>query len=236
MSDGLFVKICGITRAEDAELAVELGASAIGLIFWPGSPRYIEPAAAKKIVRSLASDVAAIGVFVDQPAAEVSQIADEVGLTAIQLHGDESPDYCGQIRGQLIKAIRLNGPYPINEYSQQILILLDADDKNRRGGTGRTIDWIVASGVAEMRPTILSGGLNPGNVADAIATVQPYGIDVSSGVEASPGIKDAGRMRQFFLVLPSARAKLGPPLVGPRSPDEPRRAAPKPEGEGGPHV
>lgn len=208
MSDGLFVKICGITRAEDAGLAVELGASAIGLIFWPGSQRYIEPAAAKKIVRSLASDVAAVGVFVDQPVDEISRIADEVGLAAVQLHGDESPDYCGQIRQRLIKAIRLNGPYPINEYGRDILILLDANDRDRRGGTGRTIDWVVASGVAEMRPTILSGGLNPENVAQAVATVRPYGIDVSSGVESAPGIKDAARLKQFFAGFPSARARL----------------------------
>lgn len=208
MSDGLFVKICGITQPEDAELAVELGTSAIGFVFWPGSPRYIESGAAKKIVRGLSSDVAAVGVFVDQPADEVSRIADEVGLAAVQLHGDESPDYCARIHKRLIKAIRLKGPYPHNEYSHQILILLDADDKERRGGTGRTIDWVIASGVAEMRPTILSGGLNPDNVAEAIATVQPYGIDVSSGVESAPGIKDAALLRRFFAALPPARARL----------------------------
>lgn len=208
MSEGLFVKICGITRAEDAALAVELGASAIGFIFWPGSPRYIEPATVKSILRTLPSDVAAVGVFVDQPVAEVSQIADALGLAAVQLHGNESPDYCGKIRGRLIKAIRLTGPYPHNEYNHQILILLDADDQARRGGTGRTIDWVVAGGVAEIRPTILSGGLTPENVAEAMAAVQPYGIDVSSGVESSPGIKDAGRLRRFFAALPPARARL----------------------------
>jgi phosphoribosylanthranilate isomerase len=207
VSDGLFVKICGITRPEDAALAASLGASAIGFIFWKGSPRYIEPARAKVIVRELAGDVAPIGVFVDQPAEEVRGIADEVGLAGLQLHGTESPEYCSQMHRRVIKAIALDGPFPINEYSRQVLILIDASDKIRFGGTGKTADWVIAGGVAEMRPVILAGGLTPANVAEAIAKVQPYGVDVSSSVESRPGIKDADLLRQFFAALPPARAK-----------------------------
>jgi phosphoribosylanthranilate isomerase len=205
---GLFVKICGITRAADAEAAASLGASAVGFIFWPGSPRYIEPAAAADIVRELGSRVDTVGVFVDQPPEEVLESADEAGVTAVQLHGNESPDYCGRIPRRLIKAMRLKGPYPINEYGRDILILLDAADPARHGGTGRTIDWNLAQGVAELRPTILAGGLTSHNVSEAIAAVEPWGIDVSSGVESAPGIKDHAKLREFFSALPPGRARL----------------------------
>jgi phosphoribosylanthranilate isomerase len=205
----LFVKICGITRVRDADLAVELGATALGFIFWPGSPRYIAPNDAREVVQRLAAKVTTVGVFVNEPVELVREIMDVAGLDLAQLHGVESPEYCRQLRPAPIKAIALqnlqkttNGGAPdLGAFDPDVLILLDAHDPARHGGTGRTIDWSAARQVAAARPTILSGGLNAGNVGVAIESVQPYGIDVSSGVESSPGVKDAARLRSFFEVL-----------------------------------
>jgi phosphoribosylanthranilate isomerase len=205
----LFVKICGITRLRDADLAVELGATALGFIFWPGSPRYIAPNDAREVVQRLTGKVTTVGVFVNEPVELVREVMDVAGLDLAQLHGVESPEYCRQLRPAPIKAIALqnlqkttNGGGPdLGEFDPDVLILLDAHDPVRHGGTGRTIDWGAARQVAAARPTILSGGLNAGNVGVAIESVQPYGIDVSSGVESSPGVKDAARLRSFFEVL-----------------------------------
>ena len=199
----LFVKICGITRIEDAELAAELGASAIGMIFWPGSPRYIEPVKANAIVRSLGHKVTTVGVFVDEPAEIVNEIAEQIGLDLVQLHGAEQPAYCRQIRRNVIKGIGLsNGTGPAwADFDDDVVMLLDAHDPQRHGGTGRTIDWAAAGRIAAVRRTILSGGLNAGNVQRARAAVNPYGVDVSSGVETTPGIKDPAKMKDFFEAL-----------------------------------
>ena len=218
----LFVKVCGMTRRQDADLAADLGASAIGFIFWPGSPRYVTPEDAREIVRRKAAGVKAVGVFVDEPVERVREIADQVGLDMVQLHGSESAvvvrDCVAQLKSRptgtvpagrdlsraigLIKSIALNGsPVDLSGFDEDVLILLDAHDPARHGGTGRTIDWDAARGIARTRPTILSGGLNPDNVSAAVAAVQPYGIDVSSGVESAPGVKDAIRLRRFFEAL-----------------------------------
>jgi phosphoribosylanthranilate isomerase len=196
----LFVKICGITRVQDADLAVELGATALGFIFWPGSPRFIAPNDARDIVQELSARVTTVGVFVNEPVELVRQIMDVAGLDVAQLHGAESPEYCRQLRPAPIKALAMkNGDFlTVGEFDPDVLILLDAHDPARHGGTGRTIDWSAARKVAAARPTILSGGLNAENVGAAIASVEPYGIDVSSGVESSPGVKDAARLRSFF--------------------------------------
>ena len=198
------VKICGICRAEDAQLAVALGASALGFIFWPRSPRYIDPERARAIAAGLPDAVTAVGVFVDQEPVNVMAIADTVPLDAIQLHGNEDVDAYAGISQRIIKAVGINegfAPPLIDALPDGVTVLLDAHDPVRRGGTGRTIDWTVAAAVAARRNTILSGGLNVSNVADAIARVRPQMVDVSSGVEAAPGQKDHAKLREFFAAV-----------------------------------
>jgi phosphoribosylanthranilate isomerase len=209
----MFVKVCGITRPEDADLAVELGASAIGFIFWPKSPRYIAPEAAQMIAARESVRAVKVGVFVDEPVESVARTMDFVGLDAAQLHGDESADYCRRLidlmahkdgsRRWLIKAIALgDGVTPnLGDLAREVTILIDAHDRARRGGTGRTVNWDEARRIASRRRTILSGGLSAANVGAAIAAVEPYGVDVSSGVEAMPGIKDPEKLRSFFEAL-----------------------------------
>jgi phosphoribosylanthranilate isomerase len=199
----VFVKICGITRAEDADLATELGASALGFVFWPGSARYISQESAREIVRRNAGKVKNVGVFVDQSPEEVTRIMDTVGLDVAQLHGGESPEYCRLLNRTVIKAIGLHDGEPavLDEFDPEMLILIDAHDPSRYGGTGRTVDWNAARQIAASRKTILAGGLNPENITRAVAAVKPYGVDVSSGVEAAPGVKDASRLKRFFEAL-----------------------------------
>lgn len=195
------VKVCGITRREDAELAVDLGAAAIGLVFWPESPRFIGPDRAKAIVDTLPAFVTAVGVFVDQPRVLVEETAAMVGLGAVQLHGSETVAFCRGIRGPIIRAIGLAGTsdsMSVQAWPAEITLLLDAHDPHQHGGTGRTVNWALAARIAAMRRTILSGGLRPDNVGAALDAVRPYAIDVSSGVEARLGVKDPARMRAFF--------------------------------------
>jgi phosphoribosylanthranilate isomerase len=204
----IFVKICGITRPEDAALAVELGARAIGLVFWPTSPRAIDRQRGREIVASLPAGVEAIGVFVNQTEAAI-EIAREIGLRGIQLHGDEpAASYRDVASGgdgvSVIKAIAVRDESAIGQVQDVppgARVLLDAHDAARRGGTGRTIDWSLAARIARQRPIILSGGLTPANVVDAIAAVRPIAIDVSSGVESEPGQKDARKLRELFDAL-----------------------------------
>jgi len=219
----LFVKVCGITRLQDADQAADHGASAIGFIFWPGSPRYISPEDARAIVRRKAAGLRTVGVFVDEAVERVQQIAEVVGLDLVQLHGNETAAdvRAAQLKLQpggnpqasvgrgfsraveVIKAVALNGSAPVDlsGFDDDVLILLDAHDPARHGGTGRTIDWAAARSVASARRTILAGGLTPDNVGAAVAAVEPYGVDVSSGVESAPGVKDAMRLKRFFEAL-----------------------------------
>jgi len=219
----LFVKVCGITRLQDADQAADHGASAIGFIFWPGSPRYISPEDARAIVRRKAAGLRTVGVFVDEAVERVQQIAEVVGLDLVQLHGNETAAdvRAAQLklrpggnprasvgRGfsravEVIKAVALNGSAPVDlsGFDDDVLILLDAHDPARHGGTGRTVDWAAARDVASARRTILAGGLTPDNVGAAVAAVEPYGVDVSSGVESAPGVKDAMRLKRFFEAL-----------------------------------
>ncbi len=210
----LLVKICGITRPQDAELAIGLGARAVGFVFWADSPRRIDPQAAKAIAAGVPAGVAKVGVFVDETAEEIARVMDGAGLDVAQLHGHESPEFCRELKVRLsasapdvprrvIKAIGLKngGAVNVSEFDSDIVLLLDAHDPERRGGTGKTVNWDVARDIAAMRPTILAGGLNAANIKLAIRSVRPYGIDVSSGVESSPGIKDPNRMRSFFEAL-----------------------------------
>lgn len=193
----LLVKICGITRPEDAAAAVDAGAGAIGFIFWPGSPRFIDPHRARKIAAMLPPFVTPVGVFVNQPLDHVNGVSDLVRLGAVQLHGDETPAFAAAVTGPVIKAISL-AARDVREWPATVRLLLDVHDPVARGGTGRTIDWTAASEVAAQRPILLAGGLTPDNVADAVARVRPFGIDVSSGVESAPGIKDHRRLRALF--------------------------------------
>ncbi len=198
------VKICGVRRVEDALLAVELGASAIGFVFWPGSPRFIDPYRARTIAEALPPWVASIGVFVDQPVEHVAGVARLVPLGAVQLHGAESvADFAG-IRTGLIKAVPVGREFSMSAVTAlppNITVLLDAHDPAQRGGTGRPIEWSVAAAVARQRRVMLAGGLNPENVRAAVDQVRPAAIDVSSGVESSPGVKDPTKLRALFDAL-----------------------------------
>jgi phosphoribosylanthranilate isomerase len=200
------VKICGVTSLEDARLAAELGASAIGLVFWPGSPRSVDPAKAKAIVAALPPFVSAVGVFVNQQD-EAERIARQTGLTAVQFHGDEAPGSYRAFPIRVIKAVTIRDASAREEAAavpKGATVLLDAHDRVKRGGTGRVIDWSIAAMIARERPVILSGGLTAANVAEAIAAVRPYAVDVSSGVESAPGRKDPAKLRELFAALRSA--------------------------------
>ncbi len=197
------VKICGVTTVEDAQLAAELGASAIGLVLWPGSPRFVEPKQAKAIVAALPAFVSAVGVFVDQADAAMA-IAREVGLSAVQFHGNEPAGSYRTLPIRVIKAVTVRDASAREEAAAVpagATVLLDAHDRVKRGGTGRVVDWSIAAMIARERPVILSGGLNAGNVAEAVRTVAPYAIDVSSGVELAFGRKDPAKLRALFAAL-----------------------------------
>lgn len=200
----LRVKVCGIQRVEDAVLAAELGAAAIGFIFWPGSARFIDPERARAIADALPQHVVRVGVFVDQAPEYVKDVAQRVSLGAAQLHGSESVAAYSDLGVRLIKAIAVTDPFDgslIDAVPHEVAVLLDAHDPVRHGGTGRTIDWSIAAAMAARRRTILSGGLNPQNVVGAVERVRPYMVDVSSGVESAPGVKDAAKLRAFFEAL-----------------------------------
>ncbi len=194
------VKICGITDLDDALVCVESGADAIGFIFWEKSPRYIDPVVAGHITKRIPPFVTTVGVFVDEKEKEIKDIIKEAGLCAIQLHGKESPSFCKRFEGiKVIKAFRVRdersvediGEYDVSAY------LLDTFTEGKPGGTGRVFDWEIAKKVKEYGRIILSGGLTPENVEDAVSAVQPYGVDVCSGVESRPGKKDPVKISQF---------------------------------------
>jgi phosphoribosylanthranilate isomerase len=198
------IKICGLTRAEDAALAVELGADAVGFIFWPKSPRVTTIANVRAIGRSLPGFVTRVGVFVDAPPDEVAATAADAGLDAVQLHGDEDVERYAAVSARLIKGLPLDDDLSVQraiDLPAHTTPLVDAVDRERRGGTGRLADWSRAARVAARRPTVLAGGLSADNVAEAIRQVRPWAIDVSSGVEDAPGVKNAARLRQLFDAL-----------------------------------
>jgi phosphoribosylanthranilate isomerase len=203
------VKVCGITREEDARLAVDLGADAIGFVFWAGSPRLVAPGLAAAIARALPPFVTRVGVFANQPVQDIRQIAALARLDAIQLHGDEPNGVWDLLPGRCIKAIGVGAGFDASAlaaWPASVLPLLDAHDHERRGGTGQSIDWVVAASAARLRPIVLAGGLCPANVGWAIAQVAPYAVDVSSGVEREPGVKDAAALRAFFKSVAAADA------------------------------
>ncbi len=195
----MFVKICGITRVEDARAALEEGATALGFVFWPQSPRYVDPESARSIVAVLPPAVVAVGVFVNQPAEQVNRVAERVGLSVIQLHGDETPGFAAAMTRPVMKALSLaDGSIEAEGWPEDVMLLVDADDVDQRGGTGRKANWAAAAALAARRRIVLAGGLTPENVREAIALVRPFGIDVSSGVESAPGIKDGDKLAALF--------------------------------------
>jgi phosphoribosylanthranilate isomerase len=196
------IKICGITNLPDAQLAVELGADALGFIFYPKSPRYIKVQAAADICNAMPPFVTKVGVFVDELEYEIEKALSECLLNALQFHGDEPPGFCQKFAAKSIKAIRVRDEASLQaaaEYDVDAL-LLDTYTDESRGGTGRTFDWALALKAKETLspPIILSGGLTTGNVQEAIRKVRPYAVDVSSGVEREPGKKDPEKLRRFI--------------------------------------
>jgi phosphoribosylanthranilate isomerase len=211
----VIVKICGITRIEDAERAITLGAAALGFVFWPKSPRYVDPVRARAITGALPPFITTVGVFVDQPAHEINSIVTRVQLSAVQLHGDEPAAIVGEISRPVIKAVAMTEATTgedLVEWPARVRVLLDVEDPVQRGGTGRTVDWVRAAALSARRPVILAGGLKPENVTDAIRTVRPLGIDVSSGVESAPGVKDHVRLRDLFDAVRRVGAEVAPPF------------------------
>ena len=200
------IKFCGITRLEDAELAISAGAWAIGLIFWPRSPRRCDPGRAAQIAAAVKRRAEVVGVFVNATLDHVAQTADGVGLTMIQLHGEEGPAYCSEAARRtgckVIKAARVRSGADVQALAafHTDYHLLDSFTAGVPGGTGETFSWELARGhrpPVNPVPVILSGGLTPDNVADAIAVVHPYAVDVASGVELSPGRKDPDKLSAF---------------------------------------
>jgi phosphoribosylanthranilate isomerase len=196
------VKICGITRVEDAQLAASCGAAAVGFNFWPDGPRYCSPAKAKEIADSLPPFVARVGVFVNSSADEIEELVQTVGLSAVQLHGHETPQECEQPSVPVIKAMQMTDDISASDFSPYDVaaFLLDAPSEGY-GGSGRSFDWSVVAKLNVRRPVIIAGGMTASNVAQAIETAHPYGIDVASGVEVSPGIKDPDKLAAFFAAV-----------------------------------
>lgn len=194
------VKICGITDVEDALQACACGADALGLVFYPQSPRCVTPEQARAIIRALPPLVTTVGLFVNEEPQRIRQLADDCGLDVIQLHGDEGPDACDFAPRRSIKALRVKDAASLvgHEEFRTSALLLDAWVAGAYGGTGESFNWELAAGIACQRPVILAGGLTPENVAAAVNAVRPYGVDVSSGVESAPGRKDPARVAAFI--------------------------------------
>jgi phosphoribosylanthranilate isomerase len=197
-SDPIFIKVCGITRVEDALHAVDEGATAIGFVLWPRSPRAITVARAAEISSQLPAGVMRVGVFVDEPVDGIRVAVERVGLTTVQLHGDEPPAYADAVGVPVLRAVSVADLMHASElWASGTALLVDNIDPVRRGGTGTAIDWSQAAVVAHTRRVVLAGGLTPDNVASAIRAVHPFGVDVSSGVEAAPGVKDFEKVSRF---------------------------------------
>ena len=195
------IKICGITNKKDAIAAAGLEPDMMGFVFYNGSKRHVEPRTVKDIANELPLSIAKVGVFVDMDKNKVLEIAEECALDMLQFHGDETPDYCAGFGGsyKVIKAFRIKDSGSlkgINDYNADFYVL-DAYSSNKLGGTGESFDWDIIESFEFLKPVILSGGLTPDNVRDAIEKLSPYGVDVSSGVEASPGKKDTLLMKKF---------------------------------------
>ena len=203
MTPDPFIKICGMTQVEDARHAVREGAAAVGFVFWKGSPRYVEPARAAEIVAALPATVTTVGVFVNETEDRVSETARVAGLRMVQLHGDETPGFAAGIEPPVMRAVSLDTIDEVAEaWPTNTLLLLDSTDPSRRGSRA-AVDWARAAQLVGGRRVVLAGGLTPENIEEAIVTVRPIGVDVASGVESAPGVKDRDKVARF---LANARA------------------------------
>lgn len=205
------IKICGITSSDDASTAIVSGADAIGLVFYAPSPRAVTVAQAVKIIDGIAPFVAVVGLFVDEPADSIQRILQRVPIDIIQFHGDESAAFCEQFHRPWIKALRVQPGMDLaercEEYRAARAILLDSWQQGVPGGTGRTFDWSLAQRALSL-PVALAGGLDEHNVGEAIASLRPAAVDISGGVEQSPGRKDAGKIQRFIAAVRAADALL----------------------------
>jgi|LGOV01.1.fsa_nt_gb phosphoribosylanthranilate isomerase len=194
------VKICGITSVEDGLHAARCGADALGLVFYAKSPRCVTAEQARRIVAALPPLVTTVGLFVNQPAQEITDIARFCGLDVLQLHGDETPEQCQLPPWRVIKALRVRDEQSLADFAAYRVngMLLDAWQADSYGGTGHSFNWKLAVQAAQQRQIILAGGLTPANVAEAVKTVRPYAVDVSSGVESAPGCKDPDLVAAFI--------------------------------------
>jgi phosphoribosylanthranilate isomerase len=200
------VKICGITNTEDARHAAICGADALGFVFYPGSPRFVDPDTARRIITDLPPLVTTVGLFVNEHPARIREMVEFCGLSTVQLHGDEEPDQCSYPPCRVIKALRLKGQMGNEIFASYKVsaLLLDAYVPNQFGGTGHRCDWEQAAAVAAQHRVILAGGLNSENVAEAVRQVRPYGVDASSGVEKKPGQKDPEKVARFIRMAKEA--------------------------------
>ena len=194
------IKVCGMTRAEDVAAAAELGVDAVGLIFHPKSPRHLDIVQAQAITAGLPAFVTLTALFLDPEPQVVREVLDQTRVELLQFHGDEPPEFCRGFGRPYIKAVPMGGGAELADYARRYAdaaaLLLDSHAAGQNGGTGRSFDWSAVPTV-EGPPLILAGGLNPGNVAAAIRLVRPYGVDVASGVERAPGVKDRDKMSAF---------------------------------------
>ena len=198
------IKICGITRIDDALCAAACGADAVGFIFHPASPRYIAAERAKEIIAALPADLVKVGVFVNREAEEVAQTVEDCGLDLIQLHGDESPEYCRRFPPErVIKAVFLRTPEDLRALDAYdvMAFLADFREAGRYGGTGKRADWELAARLGKTHPLILAGGLCIENIGEAMAAVAPGAVDINSGCERTPGIKDHERMKRIINLI-----------------------------------
>ncbi len=200
------MKVCGVTRLEDALAAARLGADALGFVFYRPSKRYVEPAAARAIVEALPPFVTPVGLFVDEPAGAIEAAARAAGVRAVQLHGGEPPAACRALSLPALKAIAVEGPAALegaDAYDGAWGLVLDAPGG---GGSGRPFDWALVERRRPRAPFLVAGGLSPANVGEALRRLRPYGVDVASGVESSPGVKDPGKLERFFDAVRQASA------------------------------
>lgn len=195
----MLIKICGLTRREDVEVAVASGATAVGFICWPRSPRYVEADRLADLTSVVPPGVLRVGVFVNEAVDTVNAVASRANLDVAQLHGDESGAYARRVSARVWRTSRKDEDASVQGWPDDTLLLLDVNDPVARGGTGVRVDWQWAAQVSRRSPIVLAGGLTAENVAEAVRTVRPFGVDVSSGVELAPGIKDHDKVRRFVL-------------------------------------
>tara|TARA_Y100000588_G_C14222326_1_gene911573 strand:- start:827 stop:1468 length:642 start_codon:yes stop_codon:yes gene_type:complete len=198
------VKICGITRKSDALVACNYGATALGFVFWDKSPRAVSPEQAEQIVSEIPPNVCTVGVFVNAGHDRVCEVVERVGLSLVQFHGDETLEDCARAPRRVLRAVGLKDEADVDlalSFPSDVTVLLDSSNREKRGGTGHKVDWSLARRISCERPIVLAGGITGENIIEAVETVRPFGLDVSSGVEERPGVKDPLLLKNLFLSL-----------------------------------